>query len=310
MKILDCQNISAELVNILKEATDNIILISPYLDLNEQIRLRLKEITEKNNNPRIRIIYRDMKENNSKIWLKNLENVELFHNKNLHAKCYLNENKAILTSMNLYEYSQQNNLELGILIDNEKEKFEFQNLKKEVDFIINNSTKIKKENLNSNKDILEETKEKNNFEIELEKFSDIEIAKIKIFKNWRNKISKDLKKPAYTILTNNEILELIKQKITKIKDLYSIKGLGTKKINKFGTAILEILDFEKKFSLVKIKEIEINVEEYGYDKVIIETLNDKKVFSLNTINALPKKNSTVAVKINFEKGWFNEWFEV
>lgn len=33
---------------------------------------------------------------------------------NLHAKCYLNESEAILTSMNLYEYSQVNNQEMGV----------------------------------------------------------------------------------------------------------------------------------------------------------------------------------------------------
>ena len=35
---------------------------------------------------------------------------------NLHAKCYLNENEALVTSMNLYEFSQQNNDEMGILV--------------------------------------------------------------------------------------------------------------------------------------------------------------------------------------------------
>jgi phosphatidylserine/phosphatidylglycerophosphate/cardiolipin synthase-like enzyme len=35
---------------------------------------------------------------------------------NLHAKCYLNETTAIVTSMNLYEFSQQNNDEMGILV--------------------------------------------------------------------------------------------------------------------------------------------------------------------------------------------------
>lgn len=35
--------------------------------------------------------------------------------KNLHAKCYLNEDVGIITSMNLYEFSQINNNEMGIL---------------------------------------------------------------------------------------------------------------------------------------------------------------------------------------------------
>ena len=35
----------------------------------------------------------------------------------LHAKCYMNESRALITSMNLYEFSQQNNDEMGILLD-------------------------------------------------------------------------------------------------------------------------------------------------------------------------------------------------
>ena len=41
---------------------------------------------------------------------------------NLHAKCYLNENQALLTSMNLYKYSQENNEEMGILVSREKDR--------------------------------------------------------------------------------------------------------------------------------------------------------------------------------------------
>ena len=36
--------------------------------------------------------------------------------KNLHAKCYLNEKQALLTSMNLHKYSQEHNDEMGILV--------------------------------------------------------------------------------------------------------------------------------------------------------------------------------------------------
>ena len=35
----------------------------------------------------------------------------------LHAKCYLSEQIAIVTSMNFYEYSQNHNYEIGIIID-------------------------------------------------------------------------------------------------------------------------------------------------------------------------------------------------
>jgi hypothetical protein len=37
--------------------------------------------------------------------------------KNLHAKCYLNEESCIITSLNLYEFSMVNNNEMGVLIN-------------------------------------------------------------------------------------------------------------------------------------------------------------------------------------------------
>ena len=39
--------------------------------------------------------------------------------KHLHAKCYLNERHALVTSMNLYEFSQVHNDEMGILVSRE-----------------------------------------------------------------------------------------------------------------------------------------------------------------------------------------------
>ena len=37
----------------------------------------------------------------------------------LHAKCYMNDSHALVTSMNLYEFSQVNNDEMGILVSAE-----------------------------------------------------------------------------------------------------------------------------------------------------------------------------------------------
>lgn len=50
-------------------------------------------------------------------WLKSLTYLRTSFCKNLHAKCYMNEEMCIITSMNLYDFSQQNNNEMGILIN-------------------------------------------------------------------------------------------------------------------------------------------------------------------------------------------------
>jgi phosphatidylserine/phosphatidylglycerophosphate/cardiolipin synthase-like enzyme len=49
-------------------------------------------------------------------WLTELTYIRTSFCKNLHAKCYLNEDFCIITSLNLYEFSQVNNNEMGVLI--------------------------------------------------------------------------------------------------------------------------------------------------------------------------------------------------
>ena len=49
-------------------------------------------------------------------WLRSLTFIRTSFCKNLHAKCYMNEETCIVTSLNLYEFSQINNNEMGILI--------------------------------------------------------------------------------------------------------------------------------------------------------------------------------------------------
>ena len=90
-------------------------LISPYLQFTDRIKEHLSNLNIQKRD--IRIVYRENKlqldENN---WLESQIGIRTSLCKNLHAKCYINENEAIITSMNLYEFSQQNNNEMGIYI--------------------------------------------------------------------------------------------------------------------------------------------------------------------------------------------------
>ena len=47
-------------------------------------------------------------------WLRSMDSIKTGFLQDLHAKCYMNEEEALVTSMNLYEYSQVNNYEMGI----------------------------------------------------------------------------------------------------------------------------------------------------------------------------------------------------
>lgn len=114
-KFLNTSGTTYHLEEMIKNASDRLILISPYLKLNE----RVKELLEDKNRLKIdiRIVYGKSDLQPEEInWLKNLTFIRTSFCKNLHAKCYMNENECIITSLNLYEFSQINNNEMGILI--------------------------------------------------------------------------------------------------------------------------------------------------------------------------------------------------
>lgn len=114
-KFLNSSGTTYHLEELIKNASDRLIIISPYLKLNE----RIKELLEDRNRLKIdiRIVYGKNDLHREEInWLKNLTFIRTSFCKNLHAKCYLNENECIITSLNLYEFSQVNNNEMGVLI--------------------------------------------------------------------------------------------------------------------------------------------------------------------------------------------------
>lgn len=114
-KFLNTTGVSYHLEELIKGTKERLILISPYLQFSERIKEHINNLNIQKRD--IRIIYRENKlqleENN---WLEKQIGVRTSICKNLHAKCYLNESEAIITSMNLYEFSQQNNNEMGIYI--------------------------------------------------------------------------------------------------------------------------------------------------------------------------------------------------
>lgn len=61
----------------------------------------------------------------------------------LHAKCYLNENEAIVTSMNLYSFSQQNNDEMGIHVTKENDTDLYNDIYIEVQRLLTISEEIR-----------------------------------------------------------------------------------------------------------------------------------------------------------------------
>lgn len=108
------------IAKIIEEAEEEIVLISPYINADNETK-RLIENTKRAIT--IHVIYgkREKLRQNERGFFDE-RSVKLSYRKDLHAKCYLNEKEAILTSMNLYEYSQRNNDEMGILVSRKDDR--------------------------------------------------------------------------------------------------------------------------------------------------------------------------------------------
>ena len=113
IEFLTTQGLNYHLEKLFKNANSKLILISPYIQLQRRIKELL--ITKKQQGIEIIIVCRKDSLNESIIDYS----TEIFDVPTLHAKCYLNEKEAILTSLNLYEFSQQNNDEMGVYVKNE-----------------------------------------------------------------------------------------------------------------------------------------------------------------------------------------------
>ena len=141
-KFLTTTGVSYQLEEIIKNAKERLVLISPFLRVNE----RVKELLEDKDRLKIdvRVIYGknelQPEENN---WLESMTSIRTSFCKNLHAKCYLNENAALLTSMNLYEFSQVNNNEMGLLVSKEEERELYQEIYEESMRIVRVSEEIR-----------------------------------------------------------------------------------------------------------------------------------------------------------------------
>ncbi len=137
-KILKRRKISEEILSIIKSAKDELIIVSPYIKLTPEIKQAFRDQEDK---VLINLVF--FREKIHKYvfdFFDNMPNVFLYANSYLHTKCYMNEKKALLTSMNLYEYSMRNNFELGSLFKNKGlDKRNYEEIRNEMFFIMERS---------------------------------------------------------------------------------------------------------------------------------------------------------------------------
>lgn len=173
-KFLNTTGVSYHLEELIKTTKDRLILISPYLQLHKRVKDHLENLNIQKRD--IRIIYRENKlqveESN---WLESQIGIRTSLCNSLHAKCYLNENEAIVTSMNLYSFSQQNNDEMGIHVTKEHDAKLYNDIYDEVQRLLTISEEIRV----SVKKVDKEVEKKSEKKVE-EVRSNIDLSKSKL----------------------------------------------------------------------------------------------------------------------------------
>jgi len=101
--------------DIVSNAHNRLVLICPYLKLSKTWLERLRDADRRNVKIFIVCGKEELKSDVRK-QLQQLKNLELFFFENLHAKCYFNEERMVITSWNMYDSSHEKNREMGILL--------------------------------------------------------------------------------------------------------------------------------------------------------------------------------------------------
>lgn len=119
MILLKPNNVSGEILNLLDEANEKVIIVSPYCKFDKWYKLvkKIKDLQDRN--IEVEFYIRD-NEPDSYNQVAEL-GITTKCIPNLHAKLYLNEKNGIVTSMNLLLSSEINSLELGYKTDTKEE---------------------------------------------------------------------------------------------------------------------------------------------------------------------------------------------
>ena len=141
-KFLNTSATNYYLEEMIKQAAERLIIISPFLKFNDRIKELLADKDRMKIDVRVVFGKSDLAPQETN-WLGSLEFVRTSFCPNLHAKCYINERAAIITSMNLYDFSQVNNNEMGVYIERDQEAELYKETYDEVQRLIRVSDQVR-----------------------------------------------------------------------------------------------------------------------------------------------------------------------
>lgn len=142
-EFLTTRGIGSKIENIINSAENRVTLISPFVKIPDSLFQCLKDASSRK--VKIALVYGKKElEPDVKSQLEQLgSNLSLYFLEKLHAKCFFNEDYMVITSMNLYDFSELNNEEMGVLIGAKEDEKIFKDAERKAQSIINSAEKIK-----------------------------------------------------------------------------------------------------------------------------------------------------------------------
>lgn len=231
-------SISGKIESIIKEAEEDLYLVSPYIQLEKSESDQWENIKKALNyaikqGVDIYIIARQDKKKAFPLFEKLKETYgkqcKILLVSNLHAKLYYNGEDALITSMNMYFQSSKKNYEIGVQLNRKRNLDDMKKLKKYINYLIEEAIEYKStheqaqdEELHANHEALKETLGQIDREIIQFEVSAIGYKwfKVKTPEGYENKI---LIKDAPNLEEGNHYIVKAKKKWSKTQYGYSVQ---------------------------------------------------------------------------------------
>ena len=116
IQVVKDDEVAPAVLRIIREAGEFVVLISPFNAFWTHLKNEIQEAIRRN--VRVTLIYQAeaYARGDGTEWLI-AQGGTVFRHPNLHAKIYLNESSAMLSSMNLTQGSSRNSMDIGMLVD-------------------------------------------------------------------------------------------------------------------------------------------------------------------------------------------------
>ncbi len=135
-QFLTTSGTSYHIERIITEAQKNVVLLSPYLKLSKIFLDRLKDADRRGVKTLIIFSENQLSASESKL-LGQLRHLRIKYFENLYFKCYFNRKNMLITSMDLSRIYEQSNRDIGVLINQRKNRVLYKDAYRETLSIFN-----------------------------------------------------------------------------------------------------------------------------------------------------------------------------